>query len=133
MPMFARTFLVLPVVLAACGTPQERCISGATADLRPVDRLIAETQGNISRGYGLQATTVYRDVWVPCYGGYGPYGPYRAAGGMCIDEQAQIIERPVAVDIAEEKKKLAQLQAKRKELAAQASAQVAACKATYPE
>lgn len=130
MPMFARTVLVLPVVLAACGTPQERCISGATAPLRPVDRLIAETQGNISRGYGLQATTIYRDVWVPCYAGYGPY---RAPGGMCIDEQAQIIEQPVAVDIAEEKVKLAQLQAKRKELAAQASSQVAACKATYPE
>lgn len=133
MPSLARALFVLPVVLAACGTPQERCISGATASLRPVDRLIAETQGNISRGYGLQATTVYRDVWVPCYGGYGPYGPYRPAGGMCIDEQAQIIEQPVAVDIAQEKTKLAQLKAKRKELAATAAPKVAACKATYPE
>ena len=133
MTRLARAVLFLPVLLAACGTPQERCISGATAALRPVDRLIAETQGNISRGYGLQATTIYRDIWVPCYGGYGPYGNYRAPGGMCIDEQAQIIERPVAVDIAEEKVKLAQLQAKRKELAATAAPQVAACQATYPE
>ncbi len=131
MPFPARALLLLPL-LAACGTPQQRCVSSATADLRPVDRLIAETEGNISRGYALQATTIYRDVWVPCWGGYGAYG-YRPAGGMCIDEQAQIIERPVAIDVNEERTKLAQLKAKRKELASTASAEIARCKARYPE
>ena len=129
---FPFRLLVLVPLLAACGTPQQRCINSAAAPLRPVDRLIAETEGNISRGYGLQATTIYRDVWVPCGGVYGPYG-YRPAGGMCIDEQAQIIERPVAIDIDAERKKLAQLTAKRKELASAASTGIAQCKAEFPE
>lgn len=132
MPALPRVLICLPLLVAACATPQERCLSDATAALRPVDRLIAETEGNISRGYGLQATTVYRDVWVPCWGGYGAYG-YRAGGGMCIDEQAQIIQKPVAVDIREERTKLAQLKAKRRELAAAAAPKVAACEARFPE
>lgn len=132
MPVLARAVLVLPLLLAGCATPQQRCLSGATAALRPVDRLIAETEATISRGYGLQATTVYRTVWVPCWGGYGTYG-YRTGGGMCLDEQAQIIEQPVAVDIAAEKRKLAQLKAKRRDLAAQAAPEVAECRALYPE
>ena len=41
-----RKALTLLVLLAACGTPQERCINGVTRDLRTVDRLIEEAEGH---------------------------------------------------------------------------------------
>ena len=40
------------IPLAACGTPQEQCIGAATRDMQVVNRLIAEVQGNLARGYG---------------------------------------------------------------------------------
>ena len=52
------TFLAL-AALAACGTPQEQCINRNTRDLRTVDRLIAEAEGNLQRGYAYETITVY--------------------------------------------------------------------------
>ena len=59
------TFLTL-AALAACGTPQEQCISCNTRDLRTVDRLIAESEGNLQRGYAYESVTVYEDYWTHC-------------------------------------------------------------------
>ena len=59
------TFPVL-VLLAACGTPQEQCIRYNTRDLRTVDRLIAETEGNLDRGYAIETITEYEEYWGFC-------------------------------------------------------------------
>ena len=52
--------------LTACGTPQEQCISANTRDLRVVERLIRETEGNLARGYGYVTVTEYEAEWVDC-------------------------------------------------------------------
>jgi len=50
-----RSFLILfPLMaFAACSTPREQCIGQANRQVATLDRLIAVTQGNINRGYGI--------------------------------------------------------------------------------
>lgn len=126
---------MLPVVflaLAACGTPQEQCIRSNTRDLRTVDRLIAETERNLDRGYALETRTVWRNEMVPCY------GPPRTPGGrpvarMCWDERPVDVTRPRAINLDAEADKLASLKKKRVSLARQAESVVAQCQRIYPE
>ena len=50
--MRAKTLLLVSALaLAACQTPREACVSEASQELRTVEALIAETRGNLSRGY----------------------------------------------------------------------------------
>jgi hypothetical protein len=137
----ATFLLLLLTALAACGTPQERCIRTATAELRTIDRLIDETEGNLARGYALEPTTVYRTVWVPCAGygmGYGTgYGmgldaPLRPAG-MCIDERPEIITQPKAIDLSAEQRMLDGLRQKRQQLSRDAKAEIDRCRTAFPE
>lgn len=129
--------LALPVllVLSACGTPQEQCINAATRDMRVVDRLIAEAEGNLARGYGYQEVTVWNTRWVQC----GPPPPPPVEGQpkpkpqMCLDDVPETVRKPVAIDLAAEAQKLAGLKAKRAAQAKAAAPQIAACKVEYPE
>jgi hypothetical protein len=127
----------LCLVLAGCGTPQERCIASVTRDLRIVDRLIADSQANLARGYALVNQTVYVTTWDYCSGPVlvqpnvgGP--PVLIPGQMCLDDQARTVRRPVAIDPAAEKRKLAGLQDQRKKLVARAEPAIAQCQASYP-
>ena len=52
---------------------------------------------------------------------------------MCLDDFTRTVQRPVAIDLAEAKRKLAQLAIKRRQLDRQAGRDIAACRATYPE
>ncbi|MBN8631802.1 MAG: hypothetical protein J0L76_13195 [Rhodobacterales bacterium] len=125
------TFLTL-ATLAACGTPQEQCISRNTRDLRTVDRLIAESEGNLKRGYAIETVTVYEDYWTHCPGrprADGQPVPPR----LCLDERPVTERRPKAIDLYAEARKLDSLKAKRKLLSREAEAVIAQCKATYPE
>ena len=61
-----RLLSIALLALAGCGTPQEQCINRNTRDLRTVDRLIVETQGNLQRGYALETVTRYEDFWDTC-------------------------------------------------------------------
>lgn len=126
-------FVLLPLMLlAACGTPQEQCIARETRDLRVVERLIAEAEGNLDRGYALVTVTVWEDVWRWCRDpvpeGAEPGKPY-----LCQDEVARQETRPKAIDLEEEARKLSQLKAKRKDLARRAEAAVEQCRRDYPE
>lgn len=135
MTRFARTAVFSLLALTACGTPQEQCINAVTRDMRVVDRLIAEAEGNLARGYGFETVTVYSTRWVPC----GPPPPPPAEGQkpprpqMCLDEVPETVRKPVALDLAAEAQKLAGLKAKRAQQAKAAEPQIAACKAEYPE
>ncbi len=126
------TFLTL-AALAACGTPQEQCISRNTRDLRTVDRLIADSEGNLDRGYAFETITVYEDYWTTCPQPAPVEGQPAPTPRMCLDERPVTEQRPKAIDLNEEARKLASLKEKRKSLARQAEAVIAQCKGQYPE
>jgi hypothetical protein len=121
------------VLLAACGTPQEQCINRNTRDLRTVDRLIAESEGNLDRGYAYETVTVYEDYWTTCPQPVLHEGDPAPKPRMCLDERPVTEERPKAIDLEDEARKLAGLKKKRKDLARRAEAVIAQCKAQYPE
>lgn len=128
------SFLLLGL-LAACGTPQQQCIRTNTQDLRTVEKLIAEAQGNLDRGYALQRYQVTVPDWEPCVrylpGRKGE--PPRPVQTTCRGWDTETRTRPQSIDLAQEAKKLKQLQAKRRELAKRAESAVAQCQRLYPE
>jgi hypothetical protein len=135
------SFSILPLCLAlvACGTPQEQCIARETRDLRIVNRLIAETEGNLQRGYAFEEITISRPVWVQCYPVAarppvdGKPAPPPATPRLCLDDEEETVTRPKAIDLGAEQSKLDGLKAKRKQLSAAADRSVAACRKAYPE
>jgi hypothetical protein len=130
-----RRFLpaALPLaLLAACGTPQQQCINSVTRDLRVVNGLILETQANIQRGYAYATVTRTIPQYVDCTPRPTEGNP-EPKPQMCLVNTAQTFRQPVAIDLAEEQKKLDQLLARRETLQAQAQPAIAACQAQYPE
>jgi len=123
--------------LAACGTPQEQCIAKNTRDLRVIDRLINETQGNLARGYAFVDVETTHTRWVYCEAPTVERLPdgtvRREPGRMCLDDITVTERRPAAIDLGAEKAKLASMQKKRAELAKAAVPVIAACKRAYPE
>jgi hypothetical protein len=119
--------LALPLLLAACATPLERCESQATRDLRVVDALIAESQATLRRGYGFQTVQNTRPTATFCWG--GGYGDDWGTGyGLCWGNNTYTTREPVAVNLDEERQKLRGLLQKREELEVQARAQLEACR-----
>lgn len=127
-----RLTVSLLLLLVGCGTPQEQCIRYNTRDLRTVDRLIAETQGNLERGYAIEKVTEYEDYWGYCAQPRLPDGA-EVSPRLCMRERAITVERPKAIDLNDEARKLDSLQVKRKQLASQAEAVIAQCRAEHPE
>ena len=120
--------LLLVALVAACGTPQEQCIRAATRDVRTLDRLIAETEANLARGYTYEEHEIVRHEWMRC-DDWVRGTPVR----MCFEPVWDTVKRPVAIDPAAEQRKLDGLKARRKALGLQAEAAIAACRAQYPE
>ena len=120
------------LILTACGTPQEQCIGAATRDMRVVDRLIAETEGNLSRGYGFENITVYMPEWQDCTRRPTTSNP-TPKPELCLEEVAQTSRQAVALDLAAERAKLTSLKQKRAQQAKTVAATVAQCKALHPE
>jgi hypothetical protein len=135
------SFSILPLclTLVACGTRQEQCIARETRDLRVVNRLIAETEGNLQRGYAYEEITISRPVWRYCappplpVPGDGIPAPEPAKPRLCLDDDEETVTRPKAIDLSAEQSKLDGLKAKRKQLSAAADRSVAACRKAYPE
>ncbi len=128
-----RLFFLTLAGLAACGTPQEQCINRNTRDLRTVDRLIAETEGNIERGYAFETITVYEDYWAYCERPPVPEGQPAPPPRLCLEERPVTERRAKAIDLNAEAQKLDSLKTKRRDLARKAEAVIAQCKAEYPE
>lgn len=129
--------LLLPalLLLTACGTPQEQCINRNTRDLRTIQKLVDETQANITRGYAIEEYTVLVPVWQVCEPAVistDPAVPSRPAR-YCFDDEAEIRTRPKAIDLRAEAAKLESLLERRDQLARAAEPVIAQCKAQYPE
>ncbi len=127
-----RLVILTLLAVTACGTPQEQCIAAGTRDLQVVERLIAEAEGNIARGYAWENVTVLERRWVECR--TKPTAEMsEPARERCLVEVPETTKKPRAIDLAEEASTLASLKAKRAEQLAASKGLVKACKAKYPE
>ena len=121
-----RIFMIALLPLAACVTPQQQCISAATKDVRVLDRLIATSQSNLSRGYAIDVQEHLIITSEVC-------GEADGEKIYCDVPSTEETKVPVAIDLNVEQAKLNSLITKRTQLATQASQVIASCKATYPE
>ena len=123
------------LVLAACGTPQEQCINRATRETRTLQSLLAETEGNLARGYAWEEYEVPTTRWEVC--GYDTYtrrdGRVIQKPRMCLEDDTITRRRQVVIDPVTETRKRDNLRAKIRALAPQMNAEIAACRAAYPE
>jgi len=120
------------LALAACGTPQEQCINSVTRDMAVVDRLIAEAEGNLARGYAFASVVEVRPVFVDCTPEPTAEVP-DPRPRQCLKNEERTVSRPVAIDLNAEAAKLASLNTKRRQQASAAAPAIAACQRQYPE
>lgn len=120
-------------LLTACGTPQEQCIRRNTRDLRVVNTLIAETEGNLRRGYAIETVIRTDTYWGTCIDRDIVDGQPVARRFPCLRDRDYRVEVPKAIDLAAEARKLEGLRAKRLELSKAAEPVIARCEAAYPE
>ncbi|SFJ85811.1 hypothetical protein [Celeribacter neptunius] len=118
--------LALIPLLAAC-SEQQMCISRATKDLRQVQSFIAESEGNLARGYALVEKQYIDYDYERCG---------EDADGKTIYCRVPDVETrkvPKAIDLDAEAAKLAALKAKEAQLQVTAAAATQACIEQYPE
>ncbi len=137
--MLKRSLLLLPALLVACGTPQEQCISAGTRDLRTVEALISQTEGNLQRGYALEERVREEKTFGFCQ---PPAQPAPPPGELpppppppepCWKTEVKTVTEAVAIDLEAEARKLKQLKQKRAGLQRQAEQLAAECRVRYPE
>ncbi len=123
------------LALAACGTPQEQCINRETREIRSLERLLAEVEGNLARGYAYEEYEVPMTRWAVC--GIDritrPDGTVIEKSRMCLEDYSVTRTRQVPIDPAAETRKRDALLKKIKVLTPAAEAAIRACKAAYPE
>ena len=126
--------LTLPLIVAACGTPQERCISQNTSEYRTVSRLLAEVEGNLARGYAWEERQVVRDYLTQCRT-YVYDNDGRAFYGYepCWRDYVDVERYRVPIDPAAEQRKRDNLAARAAVLGERAASAVQACRAAFPE
>ncbi|MGY6705502.1 hypothetical protein [Roseinatronobacter sp.] len=115
-------FAVLPAMIAACGTPQDRCVRAAQADLRAIDDQIANVETALEQGFRVLpaqegVTRLRLCAW--------PREPVL----FCTESiQRPRSESREAIDRQAEQTRLAQLRQTRAELVVQTADRVAACR-----
>ena len=124
----------LPLLVAACGTPQERCISQNTSEYRTVSRLLAEVEGNLARGYAWEERQVVRDRLTQCQAVYrDKAGNAQVVTRSCWRDYVEIERFRVPIDPAAEQRKRDNLAARQAQLGDRAAAVVQACREAFPE
>ncbi|CAM3074220.1 hypothetical protein PANO111632_01530 [Paracoccus nototheniae] len=126
--------LCLALPLAACGTPQERCIDRNTSEYRTVSSLLAEVEGNLSRGYAWEERQVVRTRFEQCRRVYRDRnGQQHVTTYGCWRDVVDNERYRVPIDPAAETRKRDGLVERQAALTRGANAAVAACRAAYPE
>lgn len=125
---------VTPLLLAACGTQQDRCISRHTKEYRTISSLLAEVEGNLNRGYAWNEREVVRSRVTQCRDVYRDRkGNTSVQYRPCWRDYVDVERYRVPIDPAAEERKRDGLKLRQDALSAEAKAYVAACKSTYPE
>lgn len=123
--------IVFSAIVAGCTSPRDSCIAGATSEYRTLQRLIAETQQNVARGYALHSQQVPYTIQSTCYS-TNPY-TYAQVPYSCPSTAYRTQSTPVAIDVREERAKLAQYQRLLPQYTERANAGVKQCQAQFPE
>ena len=124
---------LLPL-LAACGTPQEQCISRNTSEYRAVSSLLAQVEGNLARGYAWGEREITREHLTQCRDYVRDRdGNVRQILTPCYRSYTDTQQFRVPIDPAAETRKRDNLAKRRDSLARSAQAAVSACRAAYPE
>lgn len=120
-----RAAILLTLLLAACGDSDfEECRALATAERDTVDRLIAETEANLLRGYALEPVEGTEGRFRLCAGGDSPLS-------LCAERGGKVETRPVAINPITERLKLANLRQRRESLNELAERELAQCEVLY--
>lgn len=128
------TPLAAVILLTACGTPQEQCISRNTREYRVVSGLLAEVEGNLARGYAWEEREVSSLEWEDC-----PMivrdkdGEPRAVFRPCLRRVTDTERFRVPIDPLSETRKRDGLIERQAALRGPAESAVRACRAAYPE
>lgn len=125
-----RALILLPVILAACATPREQCISEVSRELRVVNGLVTQTQQNISRGYALERVQDIRVVSTTCTGTNADGSTFTFP---CEETETFNRSVPVAIDLDAERAKLESLLERQAQLQRATDAAIQQCVAAYPE
>lgn len=126
-----KVLIMVPLVaLAACGTPRENCIYQANEQLRDLDNRIEVAQGNVDRGFAISRGTDRRTVEATCRD-LLPDGTVREYD--CDRTETISTSRPVQIDIADERRKLAGLKRQRGQLVEATQKAEQQCIAIHPE
>ncbi|WP_368184846.1 hypothetical protein [Aestuariibius sp. HNIBRBA575] len=125
-----RVLFLLPLIVAACATPREQCISSANSEVRVLTRLANVTRGNVERGYGIEEYQEFVEVRVAC-NVLQEDGTMRAT--FCDETQVRNRTRPVTINLAEERVKLRDLETRLAQEQRRANAAVQQCVAIHPE
>ncbi|MGH1466351.1 MAG: hypothetical protein ACRBBQ_13420 [Cognatishimia sp.] len=125
MMLLRSTYLLFGLLtLTACATPQEQCQRDAFKNVKALEQAVATAQANIDRGYGLrrEPDTSFQ------------YGFCNENGVLttCLQNQTAVKTRPVAIDLAEERRKLKSAQTRLAQERTRATAQAAQCAAQHP-
>lgn len=114
------------LLLAACATPQERCINDAAAPYRAALKERADIAKSLARGFDIVTEYRTRRVFTRCKTKDGGWVP-------CWDRETSPVTRRVPVDPAELKARDAQLARDLPRLERAAERGTAACLQAFPE
>ncbi|EAR50821.1 hypothetical protein OG2516_09488 [Oceanicola granulosus HTCC2516] len=124
-----KLLLLLPLALAACATPLQRCVSSANSELRTLTALANEARGNLQRGYAVEEYQELRESRRFCEVTNAEGETVRT---FCRQTEVVDRERAQAIDLDAERVKLRQLESRiaREQDRARQAEQV--CLARYP-
>lgn len=117
------------LVLSACATPREVCLADANRELRTFERLIAQTRGNLSRGFAIEERQKIKEVPDTCQSEL-PDGTEISV--RCTKVAVRDVKTPVAIDLNAERAKLASLEERQRQLQINANAARQQCIAAHP-
>ncbi len=123
--------IILPLAaLAACATPREQCIANVTRDARILSSLIAETRGNLERGYALEERQDLRTIRRRCDGETDDGTEFSYD---CSRTETFTTTVPMAIDLNAEQAKLTSLEERFAITQSASNQAVAQCIAVHPE
>ncbi len=122
--------LIPAIALTACSTPRESCIYRANDQIRQLENRIGVAQGNVDRGYAVAEFKTTRTIEATCSDRL-PDGTLQTY--ECDRTETVRSSEPVPIDLAEERRKLADLKQQLPGLQEATRAAERQCIAIHPE